>query len=134
MLFFIIPLEPPQPYTDVCIQQVENIVEHEAGSTGSGVVFDFLAQQVIYDIPKYGCLGLTKWRWKIGAFDNNKVSQSVRNKVSNVINGIYWKRYPPCKFIGNLGDVRIWTAFGYRIRIDYQFNIKSFTVIGTNCK
>lgn len=130
------PLEPPFPVwaNDTCIQQVENIVQHEVGSTHSQFVYEFVAQQVIYDIPKYGCSNLTRWRWKIGQFDNSRVSSSVRQSVFHVLAGLYQQRYPPCKFIGNWSDILIWETFGYVIRVDYRFDIHQFTVVGTNCK
>lgn len=136
MLIFLLPLEPPFPAwaTDSCVQQVENIVQHEVGSTNSIFVYEFVAQQVIYDIPKYGCRNLTQWRWKIGAFNNKRVKDSVRDTITNVLMGLYKHRYPPCKFIGYPADIPVWESYGYRIRVDYKFNIKGFTVIGTNCK
>lgn len=135
-IFLYPPPEPPWPFwaTDSCIEQIENIVQHESGSMQSSIVFDFIAQQIIYDIAKYGCNSLTKWRWKIGKFDNRKVTHLVQFTVLTTIEGFYWKRYPPCKFIGQPADIPVWESYGYKIRIDYTFKVKSFTVIGTNCK
>ena len=128
-LVFILKLLNPEeilpPRIENCINTMGTIIEHEAGNVPDS--YNFVYNQLIYDLKTVPCNRLTKSRWAIKSFPK------PRKEILNVIYD-HKIEYPKCQFIGNLGDIKIWNSYGYKTTINYTFTQGSLTVIGVNCE
>jgi hypothetical protein len=127
-LLLALPIDEPRhsPYSEECLFVVATIIQHESGSLRDHAAWEFMADQITYDIGRIGCHSLTQWRWAI---------KSRPRPIPAVIAAAHhWPRtYPRCQFIGMPPDIKVWKAAGYRIRVDYTFTSGRLTIVGANC-
>lgn len=128
------PLDPPDRLpkwaTAQCVATIENIVQHEVGNMDAEAQ-EFVAESVARDVPVLGCGNLTRWRWAIRT--TPKASMGVKSAVQNVLARYPEALYPRCRFVGNLGDIRVWRGAGYPAVVGYQHTVGALTVIGADC-
>lgn len=132
LLFVILLLFPIEgtdrhsPYSEECLYLVATIIQHESGSFTGTDVWNFMADQITYNIPQIGCRNLTRWRWAI---------KSSPRPIPAILRAAHhWPRtYPACQFIGMPGDLAVWHSYGYATRVDYVFTDGRFTILGVNC-
>ncbi len=119
--------------TQTCIETIYKIVSHEAGNTNDDEIFQFMTEQIVRDISKYGCDGLTQWRWRIGVYPLEKINNQVRASVHTVIENLPKMNFPRCKFIGMKTDIPTWASYGYNTEIGFQKTLNNLTVVGVDC-
>ncbi len=105
---------------------VATIIQHEAVSLEDQEAWNFMADQITYDASAMGCHNLTQWRWAI---------KSRPRPIPEIVEAAnHWPRtYPKCQLVGMPGDVKVWEAAGFSVRVDYVFSRGRLTVLGVNC-
>ncbi len=119
--------------TPACLQTIYSIVQHESGNTKDDEIFQFITEQIIRDIGKYTCDGLTSWRWKIGNH-TREIYPEVKNSVMKVVRRYPKTKFPACSFIGMKPDIRVWASYGYDTEIGFEKTVNGLTVVGVNCR
>ena len=135
LVAFLKPLDPvpelPKWATKSCVTTINRIVAHEVGGMDSEA-WTFVAEQVVYDARTMGCANLTQWRWAIGNAPV-RASEGVKSAVMDVLLAYPNLSHPKCKFVGNLGDIRVWRGAGYRVSVDYRHGVGNLVLVGVNC-
>lgn len=118
--------------TRYCIDVIYQIIQHESGNTKDDEIFQFITEQIIRDIQKYKCSGLTAWRWAIG---NHllEVNSQVKESVLKVLERYPKTLFPKCSFIGMLPDIQVWKSHGYNTEIGFEKTVGKLTVVGVDC-
>lgn len=124
----------PKWATDKCLETIYKIIQHEAGSTKDDEIFQFMTEQIIWDIKRLTCNGLTQWRWAIGQHPNMRIYKEVKHSVMKVLDRYPKMNFPKCSFIGMRADIPVWKFYGYNVEIGFEKTVGRWTVLGVGCK